>query len=148
VPKTDDEEHYGYRQHVNVIEQMKSALRYLQSQGGKRRKKAEPILNTIDQIYGAMDDAGLADEFERDWEELKKKHGHVKLDDKDKIEDGFYHDFQRLVQRYIYKPEMGLGLSKNTNNQSDVSPPLRWGDRVRKRKLGGEFVNVDREEQG
>jgi len=147
MPKEDNEQ-YGYRQHVNVIEQMKSALRYLQAQGGRRRKKAEPILNAIDQIYGALDDAGLTSEFEGEWEDLKEKHGHRQLNDGDKIEDEFYHEFQRLIQRYIYKPEMGLGLSKNVNNQADVSPPLRWGDRVRKRKLGGEFVNVDREEQG
>lgn len=146
MKKDEESDKRGYRQYLNLVNSMTEAWRNVQSISHNRRKKADAILDMVDQIWGAISDSGLKEQFEQDWEELKIKYGHEDISDGDSIEDGFYHEFKRLIGEYLHKPELGMGLSKNTDNQADLSPPIRWGDRVRKRKLRGEFVNVDRDE--
>lgn len=140
----DKEEARGYQQYINMVKPIFQAWRKLQSQSGKRRKKAEPCLEMIDEMWGVLCDAGLKDQFESDLEKIESEHGYSNLKGRDRVSDGFYRDFKRMIQEYIHKPELGMGLKKNTQNQADLSPPIRWADRIRKRKLRGEFENVDK----
>ncbi len=145
MPEKKDDEAFGYRQYIDIVRPMKQAWMEVQAMKHMRRKKASPCLDLVDQMYGVIEDSGLKNQFEKDWEELLSKYGYEKLTDRDIIPDDFLHEFKRMMNRYIHKPELGLGLNKRTNSQTDLAPPLRWGDRVRRRKLGGEFVNVDRQ---